>query len=66
MTRRDRLEILVALVVVGAAAFCNFVLGHVTTFIVAAVALGVLARLVGSATEQLGARLGSGGAGVVQ
>jgi len=66
VTRRDRLEILVALVVVGAAAFCNFVLGHVTTFIVAAVALGVLARLVGSATEQLGARLGSGGAGVVQ
>ncbi|HEX7527391.1 MAG TPA: hypothetical protein VF327_13835, partial [Gaiellaceae bacterium] len=29
-------------------------------------ALGVLARLVGSATGQLGSRLGSGGAGVVQ
>ena len=36
------------------------------TFVVAAVALAALARLVGTATEQLGARLGSGGASVVQ
>ena len=36
------------------------------TFFVAAVALAALARLVGTATEQLGSRLGSGGASVVQ
>ena len=36
------------------------------TFVVAAVALALLARLVGTATEQLGSRLGSGGASVVQ
>jgi Ca2+:H+ antiporter len=38
----------------------------VTTFVVAALALAALARVVGHATEQLGSRLGSGGAGVVQ
>jgi Ca2+:H+ antiporter len=38
----------------------------VATFVVAAVALAALARLVGTATEQLGSRLGSGGASVVQ
>ena len=36
------------------------------TFVISAVALAALARLVGTATEQLGARLGSGGASVVQ
>src|SRR4051812_25545149 len=40
--------------------------GSVLVFIVAAVALAALARLVGHATEQLGARLGSGSAGAVQ
>jgi Ca2+:H+ antiporter len=39
---------------------------HVATFLIAAGTLAVLARLVGGATEQLGARLGSGAAGVVQ
>ena len=36
------------------------------TFVLAAVALALLAHLVGTATEQLGSRLGSGGASVVQ
>jgi Ca2+:H+ antiporter len=43
--------------------------GHanaILAFVVAALALAVLARLVGTATEQLGGRLGSGGAGFVQ
>src|SRR3954449_10274155 len=40
--------------------------GSVVVFVVAAIALAALARLVGHATEQLGARLGSGAAGVVQ
>jgi len=52
---------------VAFAAACRYAsLGHVLTFVGAAVALAALARLVGTATEQLGARLGSGGAGVVQ
>jgi Ca2+:H+ antiporter len=46
---------------------CHFSgLNDVLTFVVSAVALAALARLVGTATEQLGARLGSGGASVVQ
>ncbi len=41
-------------------------LNAVLRFVAAAVALAVLARLVGTATEQLGGRLGAGGAGSVQ
>ena len=66
MTRRDLIGHFVTFGLVAIAAFCHFALGDVTTFVVAAVALAALARLVGSATEQLGARLGSGSAGVVQ
>src|SRR5207249_10771794 len=50
-----------------AAAAAHF--GHATpvlAFVVAALALALLARLVGSATDQLGGRLGSGAAGAVQ
>jgi Ca2+:H+ antiporter len=66
VTRRDRIELLVTIVLVAIAAFAHFALGDVPTFLLAAVALAALARLVGGATEQLGARLGSGSAGVVQ
>jgi len=66
VTGRDRLEIFLTIVLVAVAAFCHFAFGNVTAFIVSAIALAALARLVGSATEQLGGRLGSGGAGVVQ
>jgi Ca2+:H+ antiporter len=38
----------------------------VLRFVAAAAALAMLARLVGAATEQLGGRLGAGGAGTVQ
>jgi Ca2+:H+ antiporter len=38
----------------------------VLTFVLAALAIAVLARLVGSATEQLGGRVGPSAAGVVQ
>jgi Ca2+:H+ antiporter len=60
------MEIGVTLALVAVAAACHFALGDVTTFVVTAVALAALARLVGHATEQLGSRLGSGAAGVVQ
>jgi Ca2+:H+ antiporter len=66
VTRRELLELGVTLALVAAAALCHFALGDVTAFVVTAVALAALARVVGHATEQLGSRLGSGGAGVVQ
>ncbi len=67
MNRRDLIELVVTGALVVAAGACHFAgLGDVLTFVVAAAALAGLARLVGTATEQLGARLGSGGASVVQ
>jgi Ca2+:H+ antiporter len=53
--------------VLGLAGLCHFAhAGDVLTFVVAAAALALLAHVVGTATDQLGGRLGSGGAGVVQ
>ena len=66
VTQRERFELGVTLALVAAAAACHYALGDVTTFVVTALALAALARMVGHATEQLGARLGSGAAGVVQ
>jgi Ca2+:H+ antiporter len=67
MTRRDAIELALATLLVAAAAACNYAgAPDVATFIVSALALAMLARVVGTATEQLGARLGSGAAGVVQ
>lgn len=67
MTSRDRIELALTAAAVVAAGACHFAgLGPVITFVVAGVALALLARLVGTATEQLGARLGSGGASVIQ
>jgi Ca2+:H+ antiporter len=66
VTRRELLVLGVTLALVAAAAVSHYALGDVTTFVVTAVALAGLARLVGTATEQLGSRLGSGAAGVVQ
>ena len=67
MNRRDLIELAVAAVLVAAAAGAHY--GGATpvlAFVVAALAIAMLARLVGSATEQLGSRLGSSIAGVVQ
>jgi Ca2+:H+ antiporter len=67
VTRRDLTEQALAALLVVAAGICRYAgVNHVATFVVAAVALALLARLVGSATEQLGGRLGSSAAGVVQ
>jgi Ca2+:H+ antiporter len=67
VNRRDFLEIGVTAALVAGAAVAHF--AHATpvlAFVVAALAIAALARLVGSATEQLGSRLGSSVAGVVQ
>ena len=67
MTRRDLVELGVAVVLVGAAAGAHYSgATPVLSFILAALAIAVLARLVGTATEQLGSRLGSSVAGSVQ
>jgi Ca2+:H+ antiporter len=67
VTRRELVEIGVAAAIFAVAGACALAgANDVVTFAVTAVALAALARLVGTATEQLGGRLGSGGAGVVQ
>jgi Ca2+:H+ antiporter len=54
-------------VLVAAAALAHFLGWHpVLRFVLAALAIAALARTVGTSTEQLGARLGSSGAGAVQ
>jgi Ca2+:H+ antiporter len=67
VTRRDVIELVIAAAFVGVAAVAHFTNATpVLAFALAAIAIAVLARLVGSATEQLGARVGSSAAGVVQ
>ncbi len=67
MTRRDLIELGVALALVVAAAVAHYAdATPVLAFTVAAIAIAALARLVGGATEQLGSRLGSSVAGVIQ
>jgi Ca2+:H+ antiporter len=67
MTRRDQAEIVVAAALAGIAGALDLAGSNaVLRFVAAAVALAILARLVGTATEQLGGRLGAGGAGSVQ
>ncbi|MDX6489624.1 MAG: hypothetical protein QOK13_2239, partial [Gaiellaceae bacterium] len=60
LRRRELVELALGGAAVLAAGGAHFAgLTPVATFAVAAGAIAVLARLVGSATEQLGARLGS-------
>ena len=67
MTRRDWIELALTAVAVGLGAACHFGnVNPVITFVVTAASLALLARLVGLSTEQLGGRLGTGGASVMQ
>src|SRR5438034_6151712 len=67
VTRRDVIELGVAGVLFAAAAGAHFAdATPVLTFALAAVAIAILARLVGTATEQLGSRVGSSAAGAIQ
>jgi Ca2+:H+ antiporter len=61
------IEVAAAAALVAAAALAHY-LGAtpVLAFLVAAAAIALLARVVGGATEQLGSRVGSSAAGVVQ
>jgi Ca2+:H+ antiporter len=67
LSRRDLAEFGIVAVLVVAAAATHFAdVKAVITFGVAAVAIAALARLVGSATEQLGSSVGASAAGAVQ
>src|ERR671934_119265 len=67
MRRREAVEVAVTAGFVALACVLDLVGAHaVPRFLAAAAALALLARLVGVATEQLGGRLGPGGAGTVQ
>jgi Ca2+:H+ antiporter len=61
------MEFGLAAVLVAAAAVAHFAgATAVLTFALAALAIAILARLVGGATDQLGSRVGSAAAGVIQ
>jgi Ca2+:H+ antiporter len=67
VNRRDLIELAIAaalVVVAGAVHYADVT--PIVAFLIAALAIAMLARLVGSATEQLGSRLGSSVAAVVQ
>jgi len=67
VTRRDVIEIGVAGALVAVAASAHYAdATPVLTFVLAALAIAVLARLVGTSTEQLGSRVGSSAAGAIQ
>jgi Ca2+:H+ antiporter len=67
VTRRDVIELALAAVLVAVAAVAHFTdATPVLAFSLAALAIAILARLVGSATDQLGSRVGSSVAGVIQ
>jgi Ca2+:H+ antiporter len=67
VTRRDVIEIAIGAVLVTVAAIAHFAdAPPVLTFSLAALAIAALARLVGGATEQLGSRVGSSIASVIQ
>ena len=67
MSRRDIVELVIAAVLVAIAGVVHYAgVNAVASFLVAAIAIAMLARIVGGATEHLGSRLGSSVAGVVQ
>ena len=67
MSRRELIQAGIAAALVAAAALTHYLgVTAVVAFLVAAAAIALLARMVGDATEQLGGRVGSSAAGVVQ
>ncbi len=67
LARNEWLTIIIALLASALAGFLNYTNANaVLRFAIGAVALAVLAALVGMATEQLGNRLGPGATGVLQ
>lgn len=67
MRRREWIELGVVAILVALAGIAHYAHANaVLAFFVAAIAIAALARLVGQSTEQLGGRVGTGPAGVIQ
>src|SRR3954453_17315150 len=67
LDRRQQLMLVAAVLLVGLSAILTVAqAGAVLTFIVSALALALLAAIVGEATGHLGTRLGPGATGVLQ
>jgi Ca2+:H+ antiporter len=67
LTRTDRIIVALTTILTVAAAVMHYgKANHTATFVVSALALAILAALVGRCVEQVADRLGSGATGVVQ
>ena len=67
MTRKEQIIILLCAIATVVAGILHFAGANaVLSFTVSAIALALLAIIVGDATEQLGSRLGPGATGVLQ
>src|SRR5947208_11412605 len=67
MDRKEKIVAALSVVATLAAAVLHFVgANEVLAFIVTAIALALLAMIVGDATEQLGSRMGPGATGILQ
>jgi Ca2+:H+ antiporter len=67
LSRTDRAMFALAVALSAIAGITRYVaLGNVTAFVISAVAIAVLAALVGRSVDQLGERLGAGATGVLQ
>jgi Ca2+:H+ antiporter len=67
LTKKDIVTILAGVVMVGTAGLATHLeINSILVFFITAVALVLLAMIVGHATEQLGSRLGPGATGILQ
>src|SRR3982750_1226622 len=67
MQKKEKLIIALCVIAVAAAGILHFAEANaVLAFAVTAIALALLAVIVGDATEQLGSRLGPGATGILQ
>src|SRR6187399_1695068 len=67
MDKKEKLIVILCAVATAAAGVLHYAHANaVIAFVVTAAALGLLAMIVGDATEQLGSRLGPGATGVLQ
>ncbi len=67
MEKKEKIIIAVAIIVMALAGTLNYMHSNVLlAFIISAVALALLAKIVGDATEQLGSRFGPAATGILQ
>ncbi|MCX6166101.1 MAG: calcium/proton exchanger [Ignavibacteriae bacterium] len=67
MNRKEKITISIAFLISAIAGFLHYsYAGTLLIFITSAVAIALLAKIVGDATEQLGSRMGPGSTGILQ